>query len=257
MKMREGLLWLLPVVGVLLIWELVARAGFMSPFLLPRFTLVAGRVVEDVISGGFLFSAADTLRRAGIGYAIAATCGISVGLAMAEWKSVHWFFDPILSAGFPTPKIAFMPIFMLWLGLGDMSKIALIMLACFFIIATNSYSGAAGVDRQLVWAARSLGASRAAILRQIALPAATPQILTGLQIALPMAVVIALASEMIMGGGGIGGKILDASRFADSVGLFAGIVEVSLLGTCLIRGFALLRRWLLRWHAETQAIATK
>jgi ABC-type nitrate/sulfonate/bicarbonate transport system permease component len=129
------------------------------------------------------------------------------------------------------------------------------MLACFFIIATNSYAGASGVDRQLIWAARSLGASRGAILRQIALPAATPQILTGLQIALPMSVVIALASEMIMGGGGIGGQILNSSRLADTVGLLAGIVEIALIGTALIRGFALLRRWLLRWHAETQAIA--
>jgi len=247
MKAIDALFSLLPVAGLLLLWELIARSGAMPPFLLPRPSDVAARVVDDVVSGGLLLSAC--------GYAIAAVCGIAVGIAMSEWKSVHWFFDPVISAGFPTPKIAFMPIFMLWLGLGDTSKIALIMLACFFIIATNSYAGASGVDRQLVWAARSLGASRGAILRQIALPAATPQILTGLQIALPMSVVIALASEMIMGGGGIGGQILNSSRLADSVGLFAGIVEIALIGTALIRGFALLRRWLLRWHAETQAIA--
>jgi taurine transport system permease protein len=255
MKAIDALFWLLPVAGLLLLWELISRSGAMPPFLLPRPSDVATRVVDDVVSGGLLLSALDTLRRAACGYAIAAVCGIAVGIAMSEWKSVHWFFDPVISAGFPTPKIAFMPIFMLWLGLGDTSKIALIMLACFFIIATNSYAGASGVDRQLVWAARSLGASRGAILRQIALPAATPQILTGLQIALPMSVVIALASEMIMGGGGIGGQILNSSRLADSVGLFAGIVEIALIGTALIRGFALLRRWLLRWHAETQAIA--
>jgi ABC-type nitrate/sulfonate/bicarbonate transport system permease component len=251
-KGGDGLLRLLPILALLVVWELIARSRIMSPFLLPRLTVVIPRIESDLLSGSLLIDVAMTLQRAFIGYTLAAASGIAVGIAMAESKAVHWFFDPIVSAGFPMPKIAFVPIFMLWLGLGDASKIALVMLACFFIIATNSYGGATGVDKHLLWAARSLGANRGKILRQIILPAATPQVLTGLQIALPMAVLITVASEMLMGGGGIGGRLLDASRFADSVGLFAGIVEIALLGTVLIRGFAGLRRHLLRWHAETQ-----
>jgi taurine transport system permease protein len=252
MKPGDGYLRLLPIVALLVIWELIARSHLMSPFLLPRFSVVFQRIVDDLLSGSLLIAAAMTLQRALIGYAIATVLGVAVGIAMAESKLVHWFFAPIVSAGFPMPKIAFVPIFMLWLGLGDTSKVALVVLACFFIVVTNSYAGAVGVDKHLLWAARSFGVSRGKLLRQVVLPAATPQVLTGLQIALPMAVLITVASEMLMGGGGIGGQLLDASRFADSVGLFAGIVEIALLGTLLIRGFAELRRYLLRWHAEAQ-----
>jgi ABC-type nitrate/sulfonate/bicarbonate transport system permease component len=248
--------WVLPIITLLVGWELLARSGMFTPFLLPRCSLVIQRIATDLMSGYLLNEALLTLSRATSGFAIAAILGVSIGIAMAEWRFARWLFEPIVAVGFPTPKIAFMPIFMLWLGLGDTSKIALVTLACFFIIVTNSYAGAAGVDKHMLWAARSLGSTRRRILTQIILPAATPQILTGLQIALPMAVIIALAGEMIMGGGGIGSQLLVATRFADSVGLFAGIVEIAILGTILIRSLAYLRRRLLVWHSETQAVTT-
>jgi ABC-type nitrate/sulfonate/bicarbonate transport system permease component len=182
--------------------------------------------------------------------------GITVGVGMAEWRPARWFFEPIVQIGFPTPKIAFLPIFMLWFGLGDTSKIALVALTCFFIITLNTYAGATGVERQMVWAARSLGCSRGSVLPYVVFPGATPQILTGLQIALPLGMIITLATEMIMGGGGIGGQILEASRYADSVGMFAGIVEIAIVGTILIRGLAYLRRRFLHWHNEAQLVST-
>ncbi|MCC7275962.1 MAG: ABC transporter permease [Alphaproteobacteria bacterium] len=243
---------LLPVAAVLLLWEGLARAGIVSDFLLPRFTVVAGRIAEDAARGVLAIDIATTVVRALCGFAIAAVAGTTVGIAMVRSGWVRWFFDPIISVGFPTPKIALLPIFMLWLGLGDASKITMVAVACFFVIASNSFAGASGVDRQLVWSAKSLGASERAILTEIILPAATPQVVTGLQIALPIALIVTLVTEMILAGGGLGGQLLEAQRFADSVGIFAAIVEIAIAGTLLIHGVRLARRRLLRWHEESR-----
>jgi len=247
---------IVPIIGLFLVWEGLARCGFLTPFLLPRATIVLQRIAEDAKSGMLVEAVLLTTWRALAGFCIAAVLGVTVGIGMAGSRAVRWFFEPIISVGFPTPKIAFLPIFMLWLGLGDVSKISLAALSCFFIISSNAFAAATGVDRQLLWAARSLGVGRWAILREIILPAATPQVLTGLQIALPIALIVALSSEMIMGGGGIGGMLLDSSRYADSVGLFAGIVEIAILGAILIRGLSLARRRLLQWHAETLPVTS-
>lgn len=249
----DRVLALLPFIVLLIAWELFSLSGVLSEFLLPRCTTVLARIGEDLASGELISELLVTVQRALTGYALAALFGVSTGIIMSTSKIARWFFEPILSVAFPTPKIAFMPIFMLWLGLGNTSKIALVMLSCYFIISTNSYAAALGVDKQLIWAARSLGTSPRRILTQIVLPAATPQIFTGLQIALPMALIITMAAEMIMGGGGLGGQLQEVFRYADSVGLFAGIVEIAFIGTVLIGALARLRRRLLVWHTEASS----
>src|SRR5262249_59518158 len=119
-------------------------------------------------------------------------------------------------------------------------------------VAPATILGFQGVDRHLVWSARNMGAGGRQLLWQIMLPAALPQILTGLQVALPVALIIAIATEMLMGGRGLGGAMLEASRMADSPGAFAGLVAMTVLGYAVIKGMALIRRRLLLWHQETQ-----
>src|SRR5260370_21849133 len=119
----------------------------------------------------------------------------------------RWFFDPIVSVGFPMPKIAFLPIFMLWLGLYDFSKISMAVFNAIFPVITATMAAAEGADRHLLWSARSLGASERQLLREIILPAALPQILTELQVALPISMLGMIVTEMLMGGEGPGGPI--------------------------------------------------
>jgi ABC-type nitrate/sulfonate/bicarbonate transport system permease component len=171
---------------------------------------------------------------------------------MARNAVVRWFFDPIVSVGFPMPKIAFLPIFMLWFGLYDLSKISMATFNAIFPVITATMAATQGVDRQMLWSARSLGASDRQLLWEIVLPAALPQILTGLQVALPISMIVTIVTEMLMGGLGLGGAMIQASRFADSPGVFAGIVEIAVAGFCLVKGMALLRRRLLAWHQEAQ-----
>jgi len=116
--------------------------------------------------------------------------------------------------------------------------------------------GIRGVERELLWSARNMGAGERELLWQIALPAALPQIITGLQVALPIALIVAIVTEMFMGGYGLGGAMNTASRFADSRGVFAGIVEIAVIGYALVKGMMLVRRRLLLWHQEALAPST-
>jgi taurine transport system permease protein len=244
---------------VFLAWEAASRAGIVTPFLLPPLSAVLGRVWEDTLSGEVAINLGLTLYRALAGFAIAGVAGVAIGILMTRRKWVRWFFDPIVSVGFPMPKIAFLPIFMLWLGLYDVSKISMAVFNAIFPVIAGTMAAAEGVDRQLLWSARSLGASERQLLREIILPAALPQILTGLQVALPISMIVTIVTivtEMLMGGQGLGGAMIAASRFADSPGVFAGIVEIAIAGLCVVKAMTLARRRLLAWHQEGQEPTT-
>jgi taurine transport system permease protein len=259
LRVRALLSWLAQggsVIVLLIGWELLGRSGMFSRFLLPPLSLVLGRVANDARSGGLFADLLQTLYRTLSGFSISAALGIVIGVLMARSRPVNWMLDPIVSVGFPTPKIAFLPIFMLWFGVYDLSKVALIVFNAIFPIIIATVAGTQAVEKELVWSARSLGARGRAVLWEIVLPAALPQIITGLQVALPIALVIDLVTELLMGGTGIGGTMIRAARFADSLGVFAGIVEIAVTGFILIKGIEIIRRWLLVWHPEVQSFST-
>jgi ABC-type nitrate/sulfonate/bicarbonate transport system permease component len=239
------------ILVLLLAWELFARSGRVTPFMLPPFSAVAERIYSDAVGGDLWRNLGLTMYRALTGFAIAAAGGVALGALMSRNRLVRWFFDPIISVGFPMPKIAFLPIIILWLGLYDVSKISIVVFDAIFPVVTATLAGIAAVDRELIWSARNMGASERQVVWQIALPAALPQILTGLQVALPIALIVAIIGEMAMGGYGLGGAMMSASRFADSRGVFAGIVEIAIVGYALIKAMAVVRRRLLVWHQET------
>ena len=244
------------VIALLVAWEGMARAGIVTAFLLPPLSAVLERVFSDAVSGELFHNLGLTLYRSLAGFAIAAGAGIVLGILIARNRGVRWFFDPIISVGFPMPKIAFLPIVMLWLGFYDVSKISMVVVDAIFPVVTATIAGTLAVERELLWSARSMGASERQLLREIVLPAALPQILTGLQVALPIALIVCIVCEMMMGGAGLGGAMLRASRYADSPGVFAGIVEIAVAGYCLVKAMAMLRRRLLAWHQEALAPAT-
>jgi ABC-type nitrate/sulfonate/bicarbonate transport system permease component len=238
------------ILVLLIAWELFARSGKVTAFMLPPFSAVAERIYADAISGALWRNLSVTMLRALAGFFIAAAGGIALGAAMARNRVMRWFFDPIISVGFPMPKIAFLPIIILWLGVYDVSKISIVVFDAIFPVVTATLSGIASVDKELIWSGRNMGASERELMWQITLPAALPQILTGLQVALPIALIVAIIAEMAMGGYGLGGAMMSASRFADSRGVFAGIVEIAIVGYALIKAMAVIRRRLLAWHEE-------
>ena len=246
----------LPILALALSWEALSASGAVTPFQLPRLSAVFARIWTDAIAGDLGLNAALTLYRALTGFAIATIFGVTLGVAMSRNGAVRWLFDPVVSVGFPMPKIAFLPVIMLWLGVYDLSKIAMVIFDAIFPVVTATIAGVAGVDRYLIWSARNMGASEREVVWQIVLPAALPQIMTGLQVALPIALIVAVVAEMLMGGYGLGGAMVHASRFADSQGVFAGIVEIAVVGYVLVKVMTLVRRRLLIWHQEALAPST-
>jgi ABC-type nitrate/sulfonate/bicarbonate transport system permease component len=242
---------LAPVVTLLACWEIFARSGAVTPFMLPTFSSVVERIYDNALSGDLFVNTGVTLYRAIAGFLIAAVAGVLIGTAISRNRVARWFFDPIVSVGFPMPKIAFLPVVILWLGLYDVSKISMVVLDAIFPVVTATVAGIAGVETALAWSARNMGARRHEVVWQILLPAALPQIMTGLQVALPIALIVTVITEMAMGGYGLGGVMMQASRFADSRGVFAGIVEIAVVGYALIKAMAFARRRLLVWHQET------
>jgi ABC-type nitrate/sulfonate/bicarbonate transport system permease component len=239
------------IVAVLVLWEALARSGRFTPYQLPAPSVVLARIWSDALSGELAINTGLTLYRALVSFAICAVGGVLIGMAMSRNKIANWFFDPIISVGFPMPKIAFLPVVILWLGVYDVSKITIIVIDAIFPVIAATLVAIQGVERQLIWSARNMGASDREVLTQIVLPAALPQILTGLQVALPLTLIVAVVAEMLMGGYGLGGAMMTASRFANSPGVFAGIVEIAVVGYVLVKAMAMLRRRLLVWHQET------
>ena len=247
---------IISIVMLLAAWELVARSGVVTPFQLPALSKVLERIWSDAASGDLAINTAVTLYRAMVGFLIAAIGGVVLGMAMSRNALARWFFDPIISVGFPMPKIAFLPVVMLWLGVFDISKITMIVFDAIFPVVAATVIAIQGVERELIWSARNMGAREREMLWQIVLPAALPTIMTGLQVALPLSLIVAVVTEMLMGGYGLGGAMMTASRFANSTGVFAGIVEIAVVGYALVKAMALIRRRLLIWHQEAHDPST-
>jgi ABC-type nitrate/sulfonate/bicarbonate transport system permease component len=243
---------LIPIVVLAVAWEAVARSGLVTPFMLPALSAVMVRIWQDSVAGDLAVNTGLTIYRALAGFIIAATLGIQLGFAMAGNARARWFFDPLISIGFPMPKIVFLPIVALWLGYFDVTKIAMVVLDAIFPVVTATIAGLEGVEHELIWSARNMGAREREVMWGVMFRAALPQILTGLQVALPISLIVAVVAEMAMGGYGLGGAMLTASRYADSRGVFAGIVEVGVVGYALVKLMALARRRLLMWHQEAE-----
>lgn len=241
---------------LLIAWELASRLGLVIPFLLPPLSVVLTRIGTDFMSGQLPMDIAITLYRTLTAFALAAVAGVTIGIVISRNAAIRWFFDPLISIGLPMPKIALLPVFMLWFGLFDLSKILMVAFSATFQIVIATWAATKSIEKELIWSAQSLGANRREILREVILPAAMPQIMTGLQIAMPICLIVVLITEMIMGGQGLGDSMLRSARYVDSPGVFAGIVEIGIVGFCVIKAMEFIRRRLLVWHQETREETT-
>ncbi|MBI5112264.1 MAG: ABC transporter permease [Rhodovulum sp.] len=233
-------------------WEIATRFALVSSFLLPRPGAVVVRLAEEIAAGTLPAAAGATLLRLTVSYGIAAVVGVGLGIAMARLRTVRWVLDPVVSIALPSPKISLLPILVLWFGVFDTPKIVIGVLSCVFPIVAGTAAGAAGVDRHLIWSAENLGTRPGALLWRVVLPAALPQIVTALQVALPIAFIAVVVAEMLTGGGGLGGGLIEATRLADPAGAFAHLVAIGVLGFLAMAALRRLRRFILVWHEEEQ-----
>lgn len=239
------------VLTVLGLWELSVDAGWANSFVLPALSDVLKRTWVELFTGDLSYQAGLTIYRTFLGFLITAVLGIFIGTTMARYAVVRWFFDPIVSVGFPMPKISLIPIFILWFGTYEAPKLIMIVIGSIFPVISATFLATSSIDRYLLWSAENLGTSERRMLWKVVIPAALPQIISGLQIAFPLALILAVVSEMLTSGGGLGYYMILASRFSDSQKVFVGIVAIGVLGYVTTQGLVRMRRWLLRWHSET------
>lgn len=241
---------LLAVAGAFALWQVLAVRA--ESRLMPTVDVVVERLISDIESGLIWRHAQVTLLRGGIGFLIAIGAGVLVGVAMARSRVVEAAIEPFLAATYPIPKLALYPIFILWLGLGAGSKIALVALECFYPIAYNTYSGARGVNKTQMWAALNAGASRVRVVWSVVLKSALPSILAGIRIALPLALVVMVVTEMIGESLGLGFLIRSAGTRFQPEGALAVVLLLGVIGFILDRLMVLATRVFAFWEKGTE-----
>jgi ABC-type nitrate/sulfonate/bicarbonate transport system permease component len=249
--LRTRLSGVLLIVAVLAAWEILTATKTLNYISLPRFSEVVLTGVAFVADGEVLTVLAPTLQRLAIGYGIAIVLGVSLGMLMGTFSAIFNLLEPITEVLRPMPSAAMIPILILFLGLGEETKVSIIVFASTFPILVNTYSGVRAVDPVQINTARTLGLGTPAILWEVVLPAASPYIFTGMRISLAVAFVLAIVSEMLTGGGGLGYFILDTQRTYRVKETYVGIVVIGVLGYVLNLLFLVVQSKVIGWHAES------
>lgn len=245
--------WLryLPLVLLAIAWETVARLGLVSTSALPPLSEVITSWIDLVKTGELTSNTGASLYRGAAGLALAIVIGAALGIGMAWSKPINVVLAPIVEIFYPLPKSALIPVTVIWLGLGDGSKILLIFLGCMIPVTIGAFNGARSSEQTLIWSARSMGAGRLRMLWDVVLPSAMPELLNGIRTALALSFILLVSSELIVARQGLGYLIgfLGANGAYDS--MYAVVLTVALLGFAADRGFQLIMNRMLQWREQT------
>ncbi|MES2151338.1 MAG: ABC transporter permease [Pseudomonadota bacterium] len=253
------------VVPVVLIaaWQLEAMYGNVNPQMLPSPLAVAekwlayllpaqpyaqGSRLAWMFSGELIGDAISSLYRVVVGFVIGAGLALPLGLAMGASAHAYAWCNPLVQLLRPIPPIAYIPLSILWFGLGNPPAIFLIALGAFFPVLMNTIAGVRQVDSIYIRAARNLGVNRWTMFVRIMLPAAVPYILSGVRIGIGTAFIVVIVSEMIAVNNGLGFRILEAREYFWSDKIMAGMISIGILGLAIDVGMNRLNNHLLRWH---------
>ncbi len=224
------------------------RTGWISPLTLPKPSDVM-KTFGELYNSGLLFKhIVPSLSRLFVGALMGVTIGVSVGVLIGLFSYIRAGLVPLVAAIFPIPKIALLPLFVIWFGIGEGSKYALIAFGTFTPTVVATYGAVDNVDRTLIRMGQSFGLTWFSIVRKIVLPGAMPGILSGLRISLAIAIILLVAAEMLGAEYGIGAYILEAGSLYDLERLFAGVIMLSVLGVLLSAVIGLFERRLLDWR---------
>lgn len=257
-------------VAAILVWQWVAMNGWVNPNVLPAPLDVArkwweyllplqdfetwrqsnegGSKLAWMFSGELIVDSLGSLYRVVVGFLIGAGLALPLGLAMGASRGAYAWFNPLVQLLRPIPPIAYIPLSILWFGLGNPPAVFLIAIGAFFPVLMNTIAGVRQVDGIYLRAARNLGASGSTLFVRVILPAAVPYILTGVRIGIGTAFIVVIVSEMIAVNNGLGFRILEAREYFWSDKIIAGMITIGILGLAIDVGMNRLNNHLLRWH---------
>jgi NitT/TauT family transport system permease protein len=241
----------LSVVALVVIWKLVIAIFDVSPFVLPQPEKVITGVRELVDSNGFWTDVRVTLTETLVGFAIALALGIGLGTLLGRVVWLEQAMRPVIVASQVVPKVALIPLFIIWFGFGITSKIIIVALLSFFPILLNVILGVRSVDGGHRDVMRSLNASRWETFRRLEYPSTLPYILAGMEVGIVFAVVGAVVGEYLGGDQGLGYRIVTSLNNLQAETLFAVILVLTLFGFLLYLAVVVLKRFLIPWHDST------
>jgi NitT/TauT family transport system permease protein len=261
--------FLVPFV-VLAVWEGLARAGILNPLILPSPSKVAlrwwlylkpfraydaaqGSWLTWLVSGELLHDAAASLYRVFVGFLLGGGLGLVLGLLMGVSGTVYRLMNPLVQILRPIPPIAYIPLAILWFGLGNPPAFFLISLGAFFPILLNTIAGVRNVDSIYVRAAQNLGARGSVMFRRVILPAAAPHILTGVRVGYGVSFIVVIVAEMIAVNSGLGYRILEAREFFWPDKIIAGMITIGVIGLGIDTLLNKVSNHLLRWHRSLES----
>jgi NitT/TauT family transport system permease protein len=234
--------------AVVALWQLSGSLSLVNPIFLPSPLAILRAIYRLALSGALWLHLSASLMRIGTGWMLGTLAGIAVGFAIGLFGHARSVGITFISALFPIPKIALLPLLILWLGIGEEPKIATIALGVFFSTAISVYSGVDAVPRNLIRMAQSFGVPFSRIVRQVIWPGALPAILAGFRITASVALLLVVSAEMIGAEYGIGAFVLQAGNLMQTDQLLAGVVILSLFGLAVGKLISLLETRLLHWR---------
>ena len=231
---------------VLIVWQLAALGG-LPDYVLPPLD-IAKHFIEALGTRELYENIGASLMRAVPGFILGSLVGAMLGLAAGVSRALDQTLSPVVFLSYPVPKIVMLPIFMLWFGIGDLSKVLIIALACFYPVFINAYYGVKATPAILVWSALNMGAGHGAIFRRVVLPSAAPMIFAGMRVSLALSFIVMFAAEMINARSGLGHLIRVAENSLRFDLMYVSLLAVAILGFAGDRLVRLAQRRLLAWQ---------
>jgi ABC-type nitrate/sulfonate/bicarbonate transport system permease component len=234
------------------LWSLVARGELLGKFWLLPGLIGSGdwSGVQTVLKEGHVWV---SLFRIFAGFVLGATPGIILGVIMGMNRTIRTSLDPVISAVYVLPKIAILPLVMLFFGIGEISKVVIVGIASFFLVLINTTAGVRDIEPIFFEAGRNYGANRWQVFRHVTIPGALPIIFTGLRLSLGTSLIVIIAAEFVAAKYGLGYLIWFSWQTLLTEDMFAGLVIIMLLGALFTSGLQTIERWLMPWQREEPA----
>jgi NitT/TauT family transport system permease protein len=248
-------LWLglLGIVVVLAAWQVSAELKLVNPAFTSDPSSIAVAAKQYFDGGGGWYALEISATEFGIGFALSLVVGLLVGAVMGWWRWAEFLVDPLVNFGYAAPRIALVPLLVVWFGIGTPSKVAVVFLSAVFPIIINTMSGVKTADASLVRVARSFNAPSVHVFRTVALPGALPSVVTGIRLGIGQGLIGMVVGELIASTAGLGYTIETAGNNLQTSLMFVAVVVVSGIGVILTQSLRVLERRLDRWRPEARA----
>jgi ABC-type nitrate/sulfonate/bicarbonate transport system permease component len=254
---KEILLKSSVLIGIVIVWQIVC--GVILPkthpdfiAILPPPSLVLEQAIKLIGNGKLFAHIFKSMERVLIAFVVASAMAIPLGIAIGWWKRCEDMIDPLMEILRPIPPLAWIPLGILWFGIGDVQNIFIIFLGIFFPVLVNTVAGVKAVDKTLIWGAFTLGANQRQIFREIVFPGSLPYILTGLRVGLGVGWMCLVAAELVASTKGLGFMIQDARYLLLTERVILGMLVIGLLGYVMDRGMRYLQWRLLPWYQTSR-----